>query len=341
MKLMIITQKVDFKDHNLGFFHAWIEKFSVKVEKVIVISQYVGKYDLPKNTEVYSLGKEKGYSKIRQLFNFYKYLFVNLKKVDVVFVHMIPIWVLFGWVAFKVLNKKVYLWYTHKSVTQSLKLAEKIVYKVFSASYESFRLPSKKIVVTGHGIDTNFFSPDKTPNPSEILNILSVSRISESKNIDIMILAIEKLLEDGKKVHLDILGGTMTNADNNYFNKLKKLVTDKGLEESISFKGPMLQKDILKYYNKSNLFLNFSNTGSLDKAVLEAMSMTVDVLTSNEAFFDMLLEENIIKSLNIDTVYLKIKYLINHGGENRKTRDIIIKNHNLDNLISKLIKLMK
>jgi len=31
MKLLIITQKVDIDDDNLGFFHRWLEKFSEKL----------------------------------------------------------------------------------------------------------------------------------------------------------------------------------------------------------------------------------------------------------------------------------------------------------------------
>ena len=54
-------------------------------------------------------------------------------------------------------QKKTLLWYTHKAVNWKLKLAEKLVDKIFTASKESFRLPSKKVEITGHGIDLEKF----------------------------------------------------------------------------------------------------------------------------------------------------------------------------------------
>ena len=92
MKLLIITQKVDIADDNLGFFHKWLEKFSEKLEKLYIICLWKGEYNFPKNTIVYSLGKEKGYSKLRQLFNLQKFLLKCLPELDGVFIHMCPIY---------------------------------------------------------------------------------------------------------------------------------------------------------------------------------------------------------------------------------------------------------
>ena len=78
MKLLIITQKVDIEDDNLGFFHRWLEKFAEKVEKLYVICLWEGKHSLPENVKVYSLGKEKGYSKLRQFFRFQKFQSCNI-----------------------------------------------------------------------------------------------------------------------------------------------------------------------------------------------------------------------------------------------------------------------
>ena len=158
MSLLIITQKVDKNDGDLGFFHDWILEFAKQNDKVVVITQFVGVNNLPENVQIFSLGKEKGYSKIRQLFNFYKLLFRNSSKVDAVFAHMIPMWVVLGWPVFKLYRKKIYLWYVHKSVGIWLKIADKMVSKIFTASKESFRMSSEKVIIIGHGIDLNKFS---------------------------------------------------------------------------------------------------------------------------------------------------------------------------------------
>jgi len=79
MKLLIITQIVDRDDAILGFFHRWIEEFAKHCEQITVICLKEGKHNLPKNVQVLSLGKEDGASKVRYLFNFYRFVWNERK----------------------------------------------------------------------------------------------------------------------------------------------------------------------------------------------------------------------------------------------------------------------
>ncbi|MDP3934628.1 MAG: hypothetical protein Q8Q46_00155, partial [Candidatus Giovannonibacteria bacterium] len=56
--ILILTQKVDKNDDNLGFFHEWLKKFAEKTDKVFVIANFVDEHSLPVNVQVFSLGKE-------------------------------------------------------------------------------------------------------------------------------------------------------------------------------------------------------------------------------------------------------------------------------------------
>src|SRR3989344_8793777 len=96
MNLLIITQKVDNNDQLLGFFIEWLKKLSQKFDKLIVLCLEKGEYDLPTNVEVVSLGKDRGDSKLKQLFNFYYLIFNLRRKYNAVFVHMNPIWAVLG-----------------------------------------------------------------------------------------------------------------------------------------------------------------------------------------------------------------------------------------------------
>ncbi len=236
----------------------------------------------------------------------------------------------------------MYLWYTHRSVTWSLRLAEKMVKKIFTASRESFRLPSKKVKIMGHGIDTDYFAPKPELRPREIYRIVSVGRISASKRIKEMILGVaelRKILPPEKRFEFAIIGSPKTREDEVYFAELRNLVGELKLGGSIKFMGGVSYKEIVREYQKSNLFLNFSVTGSVDKAVLEAMSCGADVLTANEAFFGMLPEENIIKELSAYNIAARIKRFIyyNEGARN-DLRGIVVKEHNLKNLVLKIFK---
>ncbi len=345
MKLLIITQKVDENDDILGFFHGWLEKFSKNAEKIFVISQFVGGYNLPENAEVFSLGKEKGYSKIRQLFNFYGLLFKNLPKVDTVFVHMIPLWVVSGAPLFKIYRKKVYLWYVHKSVNFTLKLAEKLVFRIFTASPESCRLKSEKIVITGHGIDVEKFKKahleTEFPSGNSVskFRIISAGRIASVKNYELLVEAAEILRNKDFNFEIRIAGGPVIENDKVYLQKLKNLVKNKRLEDKIFFASAIPYRNIAEFYQGGDLFVNFSDTGSLDKAVLEAMASGLLVLTSNEAFKNIL-PDNYFVSKKPEEISGKI-IALSKADFDPTLRDYVVKNHGLRQLIVKLISLMQ
>ena len=130
MRLLVITQKVDEKDAILGFFIEWLREISKHVEKVTVITSYKESYNLPKNVEVFSMGREKGRGKIGRRLKFLLLAKKHLPQADAVLAHMCPEYV----VALSALNKKykkpVYLWFTHKSVSKFLILAERQVKKI-------------------------------------------------------------------------------------------------------------------------------------------------------------------------------------------------------------------
>ena len=63
MKLLIITQKVDINDDNLGFFMIGLKNLPACAD-IKVIANYVGKYELPGNVKIYSLSKENGAGKL-------------------------------------------------------------------------------------------------------------------------------------------------------------------------------------------------------------------------------------------------------------------------------------
>lgn len=339
MKLLIITQKVDENDDNLGFFHGWLEEFSKNIEKIFVISQFVGNYNLPSNVEVFSLGKENGYSKIRQLFNFYKLLFKNLAKVDAVFVHMIPLWVVLGGPLLKIYRKKVYLWYVHKSVNFTLKLAEKFAEKIFTASKESCRLKSKKIIITGHGIDINNFKSQISNIKYPKFKIISGGRITPIKNYDILIEAARILRDKGFDFEIKIGGWPIMKDDKVYFEKLKNLIKENHIENKIFFIGAISYYDIAEFYQSGDLFVNLSDTGSLDKMVFEAMASGLFVLTSNEAFKNILPEKYFVGK-NPTEIAEKI-IALSKTEFDPTLRDYVVKNHGLRQLIIKLISLMQ
>lgn len=342
MRLLIITQRADINDDNLGFFHRWLEKFAQKLDRIYVIGLSGGKHNLPENVTVYSLGKEKGFSKLRQLLKLQIIILKHLRKIDGVFIHMCPIYAVASTPLVRMFRKKMILWYAHKSVTPTLRLAEKCVDKILTASPESCRLKKRaKIEVIGHGIDTNLFKPspqNKIQSKDKHFIILAPGRISPSKNQKIIAEAMDVLVNkmNIKDIKLQFVGSPIEDYEKEYYQQLKKLVQEKRLGDYIEFLGSILYRDMPKLYQNSDLVLNASSTGSVDKVVLEAMASENLVLTCNDSFVSILDSKYLFKKKDTQDL---VKKIINLRGAKRDEtlRKIVIKNNNLNNLVGKII----
>ena len=268
MKILIVTQVVDTEDPVLGFFVRWIEEFTKHVESIEVICLKEGKYLLPENVRVHSLGKEKGVSRVRYVFNFYKYIWHLRGDYDAVFVHMNPEYVVLGGLLWRLWGKRIALWYTHKNVDLKLRLAEKLVGVIFTASKESFRLKSSKVHVMGHGIDTDFFSPD--PNTERGTAVLSAGRLSLTKRNDLIIRSAGhfpnelRIVGEGPEKH-----------------HLENLAEELSITSRVHFLGPKNQEGLRAEYRQAGIFIHASETGSLDKVVLEALACGLPVVTTS------------------------------------------------------------
>jgi len=337
MKLLIITQKVDRNDPILGFFHRWIEEFARNCEYVTVICLYKGQFGLPANVKVLSLGKERGIGKLGYVSNFYRYVWLERNNYDSVFVHMNQIYVLLGGLLWRLMGKKIVMWYAHGHTSFSLWVAEKLVDNIFSVSKESFTLKTNKLKIVGHGIDTNRF---KTVRPNKVesyYNICSLARISERKNQYIMIAVLSLLKRAGANVRLYLVGPVITKADVIYKDKINQLIVREELLTDVIFPGNITQDELPSFLGNIDLLLNLSDTNSVDKEVLEAMSCGVNVLTSNIAFKDILPSENLTSKVP-EEVTKKILQLISVGrSDHSNLRQIVEKSHNLQNLIKKIV----
>ncbi len=335
MKLLILTQTIDKNSSVLGFFHRWVEEFAKNCEEVIVICLQKGEYALPKNVRVFSLGKESGISRCKYLLRFYKYIWRERKNYDAVFVHMNQIYVILGGCFWHWWRKKIGLWYMHKSVTFSLRIAEKISQVIFTGSAESFRLKSKKLKIVGHGIDVDLFKPGIKKIDSRN-KILMVGRISQTKKqlFLLKVLAgIIKKYQEINKYHFYFIGSPVTERDKIYEKEILDFIKNNSLDGAVTLCGSLDQKKVAGLLSQSRLLVNLSSTGSLDKDVLEAMSCNVPVITANPAFVH-LIPEDFIGS--VDELKDKILKKLNKNDE-VPYREIIVGSHSLQTLIPKIL----
>lgn len=346
MRLLVITQKVNKNDPGLGFFHEWLLRLAGQVEKLTVICLEKGEYTLPNNVTVLSLGKENSVSRLKCLINFYKYIWQERHNYDGVFVHMNPEYCILGGLFWRIWHKKILFWYMHKAVNLRLWLAEKFVNKIFTASKESFRLPSKKVEVVGHGIPVEQFAVQLFSPPAGQICLLSVGRITPSKDLAQIIRALVEVKKNANLAHvkLDIIGAPITELDKQYVKELYSLALSLKQELNIYAVAP---RDLLEVYQHHHLFIHTSRTGSMDKVVLEALSSGRWVITSSEAYSNLAKEGLVydFPSGNYLELAKTIEKVCQSGildfqfGQlvpNQKGIDYVQKNHNLNTVIGKI-----
>ena len=295
MKLLICTQKVDRSDDILGFFHRWIEEFAKHCEQVSVVCLWEGTHEFPENVRVYSLGKsaqgrpasgwERLWLRIRYALRLYGYTWRLRNEYDSVFVHMNPEYVVLGGPLWRVLGKKVVLWYTHREVNFKLRLAVLFADAVVTAAPESLRIESKKISIVGHGIDTAHFAalPLRPPSLLEP-RIVSVGRITPIKNLEVIIDAVSLLRARGVQATLDLIGLPTLKSDFAYERQLHNLVARLKAVSFVSFLGSIPNTQMGEYYPRYDVAINACPTGGIDKAVLESMAAGVLTFVSNQVF---------------------------------------------------------
>jgi glycosyltransferase involved in cell wall biosynthesis len=259
---------------------------------------------------------------------------------------MNQVYVILGWKTWFLLGKKIGLWYAHGHTSFSLYLAEKFSHIIFTSTASGFRLKSKKVRIVGQGIDTDIFTTSNTKKKDDKFNIISIGRISPIKDYETLINAVEILSENGLNLNVNIVGGVGLLEQEEYLASLKQIIKSKGLVDIIHFKGAVPNKDIVALLQQSDLFVNTSHTGSLDKAILEAMSAGVPVLTCNEAMLEVLggyREKLMYPKKDFKALSEKIVLVMNMSTEEKQKmtndlREIVEHNHNLKSLTQKVIK---
>ncbi len=348
MRLLICTQALDSEDPVLGFFHRWVLEFAKHCESIEIICLRKGKYDLPAHVHVHSLGKERGTHRVVRFFRFYYFALRFLFRCDAVFIHMNPEYAILGWPLWKLAQRRRLLWYAHKSTDLKVRLGSHLVDAICTASPESFRLKRPNVTVTGHGIDTTLFALERPPTP-DFLRLIAFGRIAPSKGLMTIFEALPELPRSGVPYQLLVVGASVTRDDQRYEAELHSFVERFHLQDKVLFAGSKTPAEIPKLLANSDIMLHASTTGSLDKAVLEAMAAGCIVISSNDAAKPILAKIHSDLVVSEPKPELFIRALVRVYNLRRETlealgkqsRAIVERDHALPNLIERLVCILK
>lgn len=336
MTLLFITHRINEEDDDLAFTIQWIEMLRRFGTRVVVIC--VEKKIFHNQFPVFCLGGSKGFRKILSTLKFLMLIFSL--KYDRVFMHMNPRWIVLGGWYWWLRRIPVYLWYTHYAMHFYLWLSEKIVKRIFVATRQSIPMyeGNPKKVVTGHGVDTDFwFDYDSRIARYDKKHLLSVSRLSGSKRIDIVIRALTYLPKD---YTLTIYGRPLDSDDREYLSKLKKLVESHSLQSLVYFRGSVSMYKLREIYPRYSVIINMAPE-TIDKTVVEAMSCGVlPVTTKRNA--QAIGIDRAPESDDPREVARFIEQLSPYSEERkRKLQGIVKSNHDLEGLVKKFLSYIK
>jgi glycosyltransferase involved in cell wall biosynthesis len=335
MKLLMLTRKVDAQDARAGFAASWVSALAAKCDRLHVIAwQESSAAGLPSNVTLESLSG----SVLRKFFALHRSMRKVIREVDGVFCHMNPEYTIIAAPIAHWYKRRLVAWYTHRAVTWRRCLMELLADRIVTASPESFRRPysAKKVFVLGHGIDTDHFKPAQRPVQPDKFEILTVGRISPTKRIDVMIEAVA-LMRD-PQVRFSYAGDSARIADVAYRDRLKQSNIS-----GIRYLSSIRHRETVGLYQRADLFINLSDTGSLDKAVLEAMACGCPVLTSNEAFKGIIPSDMFLEHADAASVAEAIKRVKALPSETRleqglKLREVVVRDHGIEQLASRILK---
>lgn len=349
MKILVITQKVDEDDDVLGFFTSWIKELSKRVDRVCVVCLSKGKYDLPDNVEVVSLGKENGFPKVTQAFIFYFNILRLIHKVDGIFVHMAPEYVKALYPVNFFFRKPIVMWYAHIKVSNLAKWAIDHVNFILTPSKESFEYNTEKVIATGHGINTEIFKPtDTNSNIEPEFDVVTISRISKVKRIETLIESAKLLQNRGLTPRINIYGKPARPEDREYMNELKKMVEDYELR-NIHWMGGISNKDTPRIYENHKVFVRMQGGGGFGKTELEAMSMGMPAIVPTNVYkadLGEFGEELYFDESDASTLATRIEEVLQWDKEklgrySKLSRKLVVEKHNVENVAENVINLLK
>ncbi|MFA6081613.1 MAG: glycosyltransferase family 4 protein [Patescibacteria group bacterium] len=133
-----------------------------------------------------------------------------------------------------------------------------------------------------NAVDNTVFTPVKK-DKNKIINLLFVGRIVNRKGLKYLLKAIKKIVINYSNIKLTVIG------DGPEKLKLEEYVRNNKLNRFVEFKGEILGKERIGFYQKADIFCAPYTDEAFGITILEALSCGIPVVGfKNEAFLEIL-----------------------------------------------------
>lgn len=283
MRVLMYTPTLDLDDRIFGFTRGWVHAIQQQTQHpLILVTRALRTEHVPERV----LGIALGMSWAKRVWRLWQVSIQHRKDYDAVFVHMTPQVVLAGWMLWRLLGKKLFFWYAHGSTPWYVRVALWMSDGAFSPNPSSLRLSSPKIHYVGHGIDTELFSPDASIPRESVFR--TIGRITPKKRLESTLEILGELYRQDPELvwRYEIIGPSL--GEMAYVERLQAIARQLGIDDRVTFRSEGIPyKDLPNLYRSCAAFLSTSDTGSMDKAVLEALACGTPVFATGEAYQGM------------------------------------------------------
>ena len=238
-----------------------------------------------------------------------------------------------------------YFYHTQKYARNILLNAKKIVF--LSKAYQDrvLHLPfikkyaqiiEGKSIIIPNGVDDFWIENNQQRKKalSEKVKLIYIGSFIDRKNLVRLIEACVLLNKKGYGLHLDLVGGSPT-----YSDELKELINT---SSSVNFLGRVTDKNKLaELIRKSDVFVMPSYNETFGLVYIEALSQGIPVLyTQNDGIDGLYDSENIgeaVDAFDVEDIMKKLSGLIKNYEQYDFNPETIVKNHNWNLIVRKLV----
>lgn len=309
-RIVFVTQQIDPEHPNLAAATAMVRALAERVDEVIVIALRAVPGVLPDNCTVHVIGAptrlQRGLKYAWALAGCLRHRPIGL------IAHMSPIYAVLA-APLRLTGVPVVLWFTHWKPSRLLRLSELCSNKVVSVARGSFPIPSDKVIPIGHGIDMAQFPCQDHGEATPPLRALALGRTSPAKGLESIVKAVLLVRERGVDVELEIRGPSETQEEREHLMYLQQLASD-----AVRVEPPVPRTRLPETFAQTDVLVNNTAEGSLDKVVFEACASCLPVLASNPSFVVLLEEEIRFDRNDVEGIARGLTWMASRSAEQRR-----------------------
>ena len=274
-RLLIVVQAVDLDDPLMGFFHEWLLEAAKQFSLITVLALRVGRYALPSHVRVHSLRPRGSRSRLRAAWTMWSMSWQLRHEYSAVFLRGDAQYVvLTGWL-WRLLGKRIVLWYAHYKVNGWVWPASLIAHTITASVPAALSHPWVHAEYIGQNIPHERFYQAPIETKTSELRMLTLGRVVRIKGIKE---CVEAFIESGvaPQSTLTIVG---PRSDAAYEAELTGIMAR---YPTVTWGPALIPYDQLPDQLRTYDILLNAYPASLDKVIIESMMSGVIPIVTTE-----------------------------------------------------------